>query len=120
MEKHRVLVAEDDPFQRMSIVDILQMSNYEVISVENGKQALEHLGVKFPDQSNNTLTNHSGDDSFGSSQGGKELFDLVLLDLLMPEMTGKEVLDVMMQDPVLNRIPVVVMSSRNDRSIISE
>ena len=76
-EKHKVLVAEDDPFQRMSIVDILIMSNYEVTSVENGKQALEHL------------------------VNGNNNFDLVLLDLLMPEMSGKDVLEAMMQDMYL-------------------
>jgi len=95
-EKHKVLVAEDDPFQRMSIVDILAMSNYDVTPVENGKQALEHL-----------LESETN-------------FDLVLLDLLMPEMSGKDVLEAMMQHQYLSRIPVVVMSSRNDKSIISE
>jgi two-component system response regulator Irr len=73
-DKYKVLVAEDDPFQRMSIVDILVMSNYSVTPVENGKQAVEQL------------------------EDSDNYFDLVLLDLLMPELSGKEVVEVMMQD----------------------
>lgn len=94
--KLKILVAEDDPFQRMSIVDILNMSNYDVTAVENGQQALDEL--ENPDN----------------------YFDLVLLDLLMPEMSGKDVLDAMKQDIYLRKIPVVVMSARDDKSIISE
>lgn len=86
--KYKALVAEDDPFQRLSIADILNMSNYEVTSVENGAQALDEL-----DNCNNK-------------------FDLVLCDLLMPEKTGKDVLEAMMQDPRLRTIPVVVMSAK--------
>lgn len=89
--KLSILVAEDDPFQRMSIVDILVMSNYDVTPVENGKQAIDQL---------NDMTTQ---------------FDMVLLDLLMPEMSGSDVLEMMMQDEFLRRIPVVVMSSRNDK-----
>ena len=73
-DKYKVLVAEDDPFQRMSIVDIHVMSNYSVTPVENGKQAVEQL------------------------EDSDNYFDLVLLDLLMPELSGKEVVEVMMQD----------------------
>lgn len=40
-----------------------------------------------------------------------KVFDLVLLDLLMPEMTGKEVLEEIMKDSWLSKIPVIVMSA---------
>ena len=72
------------------------MSNYDVTPVENGQQALDKLEDPL---------NH---------------FDLVLLDLLMPEVSGKDVLEAMMNDEWLSKIPVVVMSSRNDKNIISE
>lgn len=90
-QKHKVLVAEDDPFQRLSIIDILTMSGYIVTPVENGQQALDKL--EDPDNK----------------------FDLVLLDLLMPDISGKDVLEVIMHDERLCKIPVVVMSSRNDK-----
>ena len=72
--RYKVLVAEDDPFQRLSIIDILRISNYEVVAVENGAQALDKL--MDPD-------NH---------------FDLILLDLLMPEKSGRDVLEALMED----------------------
>ena len=93
--KYKVLVAEDDPFQRLSIIDILTVSHYDVTAVENGAQAL----VKLKDP--------------------ETRFDLVLLDLLMPEKSGKDVLKAIMHDKKLWNLPVIVMSSRNDKSIIS-
>lgn len=93
---YKVLVAEDDPFQRLSIIDILKLTHYDVTPVENGAQALEKLM---------DTDNH---------------FDLVLLDLLMPEKSGKDVLEAIMQDKRLCKLPVIVMSAKNDKSIISE
>jgi len=56
----------------LSLIDILTLSNYDPYPVENGRQALEVL------------------------QKPEKVFDLVLLDLLMPELTGKEVLEAIM------------------------
>lgn len=93
---YKVLVAEDDPFQRLSIIDILKISNYDVTPVEDGQAALDKL--KDPN-------NH---------------FDLVLLDLLMPKKSGKDVLEAIKEDERLSKIPVIVMSAKNDKSIIAE
>lgn len=49
---------------------------------------------------------------------GKE-FDLVLLDLYMPEMDGFELLTLMQEDEKLSLIPVVVMSADGDKEIIA-
>ena len=46
-------------------------------------------------------------------------FDLILLDLYMPEMDGFEVLSIIMEDQRLKLIPVVVMSSTESNDIIS-
>ena len=92
---YRVLVAEDDPFQRLSLIDILQLSNFDPVPVEDGSEALKYL--KNPSYH----------------------FDLVLLDLIMPIMTGKDVLEEMMKDERLRDIPVVVMSAQDDKTIIA-
>ena len=68
---YNVLIAEDETFQRLAILDILSMCEYEAVAVENGKQALEEL------------KNETND------------FDLVLLDLYMPVMDGFELLSIM-------------------------
>ncbi len=41
-------------------------------------------------------------------------FDLMLLDIMMPKMSGYEVLDQMRNDPLLRRIPVIVISAVDD------
>lgn len=66
-----VLVAEDDSFQRLALMDILSLCNYEVTAVENGRLARDELLKK---------------DAY---------FDAVLLDLYMPEMHGLELLSLM-------------------------
>ena len=47
-------------------------------------------------------------------------FDLVLLDLMMPEMNGYEVLEAMQDDPKLKEIPVVVMSATDTQESVSQ
>ena len=89
-----VLVAEDEAFQRLALLDILTLCDYDAVPFENGKLALEAL----KDETNN--------------------FDLVLLDLYMPEMDGFEVLSHMQVDPRLREIPVVVMSANDSNEII--
>jgi CheY-like chemotaxis protein len=74
---YHVLVAEDENFQRLALMDILTMCEYECVVVENGKLAMDEL------------LNENND------------FDLVLLDLYMPEMDGFEVLNLMQEDPRL-------------------
>lgn len=66
-----------------------------VTTVEDGKRALAELRDE-----------------------GKE-FDLVLLDLYMPEMDGFELLTLMQEDEKLSLIPVVVMSADGDKDIIA-
>lgn len=68
---YHVLVAEDEAFQRLALLDILTLCEYEAVAVEDGKQALLELKKETND------------------------FDLVLLDLYMPEMDGFEVLSCM-------------------------
>ena len=84
---YNVLIAEDETFQRLALLDILSMCEYEAVAVENGKLALEEL------------KNETND------------FDLVLLDLYMPVMDGFELLSIMQEDEKLREIPVVIMSS---------
>ncbi len=45
-------------------------------------------------------------------------FDLILLDLMMPVVDGFDILKAMQDDPFMAKIPVIVLSARNDREAI--
>ena len=117
---YNLLVAEDEQFQRLALLDILTLCDYEgtqtslifgfytifsflvckinviiVTAVDNGKLALQELRDESKD------------------------FDLVLLDLYMPEMDGFELLSLMQEEDRLSAIPVVVMSADGDKEIIA-
>ena len=93
---YTVLVAEDENFQRLALLDILSMCDYETVEAENGKIAMEKLC----------------DENYD--------FNLVLLDLNMPEMNGFEVLTHMQEDQRLSQIPVVVMSGNDSQDVIAD
>jgi two-component system response regulator CpxR len=81
-----VLVVDDDEAIRQVISEVLRDEGYEVVCAENGLQALRELRKE----------HHP---------------DLVLLDLMMPVMSGWEVLDELQSSDELSRIPVVVVSA---------
>lgn len=86
-----VLLAEDDPDDRFLIVRALQRvrPQLRVTAVADGVELLAHLRGCVLDQ----------------------LPQLLLLDLNMPRMDGREVLAHLRADPRLSRIPVVVLST---------
>lgn len=81
-----VLIAEDDAAIRDGLSMSLEIEGYRVLTAENGREALALLP---------TLRGPS----------------LLLLDLLMPEMNGWELLEAKNRDPSLASIPVVVLSA---------
>jgi len=91
-----VLVAEDDLFQRLALLDFMSTCKFNTVEAENGRIALEEMRKPEND------------------------FDLVLLDLMMPEMNGYEVLAEMKDDPKLSEIPVVVMSATDSQDSVSQ
>ncbi|OMJ94916.1 hypothetical protein SteCoe_1775 [Stentor coeruleus] len=85
-----ILVVEDEPFQRLVITDIFNILEFEATTVLNGFEAWDIL-------------NERGDD-----------FDLVLLDLVLPEMDGLELLAKLKESPNLKDKPVVMVSAHNE------
>ncbi|HXI58693.1 MAG TPA: response regulator [Polyangia bacterium] len=83
-----VLLVEDDPDVRDVLEDELEDGGYNVIPAANGKQALDFLTLNRPEKA-----------------------DVVILDLMMPMVSGWEVLDQMHADPQLAEIPVIVLSA---------
>ena len=92
--KRLVLVVDDEEINR-EMLGFMLSENYNVLFAENGKEALEiireHVGV----------------------------LSLVLLDLMMPEMDGFAVMEVMKQDPELKKIPYIVLTSEKAAEVRS-
>jgi len=87
-----ILVVDDDLLNRILLSTNLREDGYTVELAENGRQALEMLG--------------------------EQPFDVVLLDLLMPEMDGYQVLEQMKADNTWRNIPVIVVSSLDEMESI--
>lgn len=88
----KILLVDDNP---KYIEDVLPFYGYEVASVYNGRQALEKLD--------------SG-----------ETFDLVLLDVMMPEMNGWETLKAIRKSSSYKDIPVIMVTAvSEDQKMIS-
>lgn len=80
-----VLVVDDNRLNRLTLARGLEQQGYAVNTAENGREALEMLR--------------------------STSFELLLLDIMMPEMDGFQVLEEMKSDPGLRDIPVIVISA---------
>ncbi len=89
-----VMIVDDDHAIRTVLTDLLEDEGYQVVSVGNGRAALDLL--------------HRSDNP-----------RLILLDLKMPVMSGAEFRQVQLQDPNLATIPIAVISA-HDRGIEAE
>jgi two-component system, chemotaxis family, chemotaxis protein CheY len=86
MGDRRLLLVEDDDDVRASIADVLDLAGYVVVEASNGRNAMRAMRAEPP--------------------------RMVLLDLMMPVMSGWEVLEQMRADPVLAGIPVCLLSAQ--------
>jgi signal transduction histidine kinase len=87
-ERGHILVVDDYPMNRLKLSRILQQQGHTIATAEDGQQALELLRA--------------------------DPFDVVLLDIVMPQMDGYEVLSLMKNDAELRNIPVIVISALDD------
>jgi two-component system OmpR family response regulator len=83
-----VLVLEDDPGLQHMLSTVLRLENYEVEGVSSGSGALSAIEARRP--------------------------DVMVLDLLVPDMSGWEVARRLRADPASARIPILVVSSVQD------
>ena len=80
-----ILVVDDNRMNRIKLVRGLEQQDYAIDTAENGREALEMLRA--------------------------QSFELVLLDIMMPEVNGFQVLEEMKSNPDLRDIPVIVISA---------
>ncbi len=86
----RIVVAEDEPEIRNNLARLLRLEGFEVFTAPNGREALELIRWQIP--------------------------DLVLSDVMMPEMTGHELVQAIRGDARLAHLPTVLLTARADRS----
>lgn len=91
-----ILVVDDNRMNRLKLSRTLQRLGHQVAVAKNGYEALEQLASP------------------------KQAFDLVLLDLIMPELDGFQVLQRMKEEGTLKKIPVVIISALDDMTEILE
>jgi len=86
----KILVIEDEAPIRANLTRVLTMEGYQVIAAENGRAGIELAARERP--------------------------DLVLCDLVMPELDGYGVLSALRSDPATAAVPLVILSASADKA----
>jgi len=86
----KILLVEDSKFLRLATERALARAGYDMSSAADGEEALLLAREKMP--------------------------DLILLDMLLPKMSGPDVLKALKTDPATKSIPVVVMSGLSQKN----
>ncbi|XP_071734366.1 two-component response regulator ARR17-like [Rutidosis leptorrhynchoides] len=102
-----VLAVDDNLIDRKLVEKLLKNSSCRVTTAENGMRALEYLGLRENQQQTNLNAN------------GLKV-NMIITDYCMPGMTGYELLQRIKESSMLKEVPVVIMSSENIPTRISE
>lgn len=86
MTGQKILVVDDSPTERHYLKDLLSRRGYDVVTAENGAQALEMVRTDRP--------------------------SLIVLDVVMPGSSGYQITRVLSRDPLTQSIPVILCTSR--------
>lgn len=87
---NKILVIEDEPEMRRNIATILKLEKFQVVSAENGRAGLEAVHRENP--------------------------DLVLCDVMMPELDGYGVLQALRQDRETAAVPFVFLTAKGEKA----
>ncbi len=85
----KILLIEDNKAVRENIAEILELAKYRVISAENGRAGVDMAAEEAP--------------------------DLVICDIMMPELDGYGVLHLMNKNPKLSAIPFIFLTAKAER-----
>lgn len=90
----KILIIEDDKFLRKLISQKLIKMGYDVVKAVDGEKGIKSIEEEKP--------------------------DLVLLDLILPVVNGFEVLARIKSDPILAKIPVIIISNLGQKEEVEE
>jgi CheY-like chemotaxis protein/CRP-like cAMP-binding protein len=88
----KVLLIEDDEVVRENTAELLELANYKVYTAANGK--------------------------IGISEAKKQLPDIILCDIMMPELNGYGVLQILSKEPETKHIPFIFLSAKTEHKDI--
>ncbi len=88
MASHKILVIDDSRVIRARVRDMLPKGNFEVIEAKDGIEGIEAIRAQKP--------------------------NLIMLDFLLPRMSGFEVFQEIQSEPAFQSIPLVMMSGRRE------
>ena len=92
-QRPKILIVDDEPFNVDYLEQELEDLDYDTLSAANGREALAQTAAGSP--------------------------DVVLLDVMMPELDGFQVLERLKADKNTRNIPVIIISALNDlRSVV--
>lgn len=84
-----ILIVDDEEAGRETLESILEGEDYHLVMAENGPQAIEKAKAILP--------------------------EVILLDVMMPGMTGFEVCERIRKDPLVAEIPIIILTALDDR-----
>ena len=88
--KTKILVIEDEKSVREHLLDLLEAENFEVVAAANGRIGLNMAVSGYP--------------------------DLILCDMMMPELDGYSVLTALRQEPSMSTIPFIFLTANSAKS----
>lgn len=88
----KVLLIEDDTILRENTAELLELANYEVLTASNGKKGVQKAFEFAP--------------------------DIIVCDIMMPELDGYGVLETLSKDDVTKYIPFIFLSAKTERQDI--
>ena len=88
----RILIIEDDPYVRALYQKLFDLQKYEVLIAKNGTEGLELAQTQRP--------------------------NIILLDILMPQIDGLAVLKTLKSDPLTKNIPVLMLTNIGSQEVI--
>ena len=87
MLQHTILIVEDEPDTAEMFAEMMRLTGFRVIKTYGGAAAMKMLGQEHP--------------------------DALVLDLMMPDISGLDVLRYIRREPGLMKIPVIVVSAKS-------
>ena len=85
----KILIIEDEPEMRRNIATLLRYHHYNSVAAQNGREGVEMARAEKP--------------------------DLILCDVMMPELDGYSVLQALQADPALARTPFIFLTAKGEK-----